>query len=133
MTNYSESGEIVYSDVNIDLGKGSSYELLYDEDAIRRAILNIISTRRGSRPFRRDFGSNLMEILFDPLDEITARRIRTMLMNDIAAYETRVVLQEVEVLLDHELDGYYVNLVGYMPKLNNRMFSFNFNLRRNVS
>jgi len=128
-----ESGEIVYSDVNLDLGQASNYELLYNEDAIKRSILNIISTKKGSRPFRRDFGSNIMELLFDPLDNLTAQRLSRYLKRDILAHENRVVLEQVEVIPDFELDAYYVNIVGYMPRLNNRAFSFNFNLNRKVA
>ena len=125
--------DIIYSDVNIALGQSSSYELLFNEEAIQRAIINIINTRRGSRPFRRRFGSSLMDMLFEPLDEITARLIRTRLMEDIAAHETRVVLDRVEVLTDTENDAYYVEIAGWMPKLESRRFNFNFNLQRRSS
>ena len=124
--------DIIYSDVNVELGQSSSYELLFNEEAIQRAILNIITTRRASRPFRRNFGSNLMDLLFDPLDEVTARLIRVRLMEDIQRYETRVVLEQVEVLTDSENDAYYVEISGYMPRLSNRAFNFNFNLRRSA-
>lgn len=126
-------GEIIYSDVNLDLGAASSYELLYNGDAVMRSILTILTTRRGTRPFRRTFGSSLMELLFDPLDDVTAKRIRTQLLRDIAANEPRVAIQEVEVLPDNGIDGYYINIVGWMVRLNNQPLSFNFNLKRKVS
>lgn len=126
-------GEIIYSDVNLDLGSTSSYELLYNEQAVVRSILNILGTNKGTRPFRRNFGASLLEILFDPLDEITAKRLRLRLMQDILQYEPRVTVQDVEVVPDYDLDAYYVNVTGWMVRLNNRPLTFNFNLRRNQS
>lgn len=129
MTTYNNEGEVIYSDVNLALGAASSYELLTNEDAVMRAILNILETRRGTRPFRRTFGSSLMELLFDPLDDITARRIRTKLLRDIAENEPRVRLENIEVIPDHERDAYYVNIVGWIVRLD-KPLSFNFNLKR---
>lgn len=125
--------DVVYSDVNIDLGTRSPYELLFNEQAVQRSIINIISTRRGSRPFRRAFGSNLLELVFDPLDDITAMRIQTQLQEEILRYEQRVVLEKVEVLPDYTADAFYVGITGWMPELENRRFEFNFNLQRNAS
>lgn len=133
MTTYNVDGEIVYSDVNVDLGTTSQYELLYNEDAIRRSLLNILLTVKGSRPFRRSFGSNLMALLFDPLDVVTAKRIRTQLMTDIVRHEPRIILDDVEVIPDYSNDCYYVNVVGRMLRLDNKSLSLNFNLKRKVS
>lgn len=126
-------GEVIYSDVNLDLGSSSPYELLYNQEAVMRAILNVLTTRKGTRPFRRRMGSSLMEMLWEPLDEITAKRIRLQLMDDITTYENRVVIQDVEVIPDYELDAYYVNIVGWLVRLENQQVNFNFNLKRKVS
>lgn len=133
MISISPQGEIIYSDVNIQLGTTSSYELLYNEDCIRSSILNILSTRKGSRPFRRNFGSNVLDLVFDPLDEITAKRIQLRLKTDILAYETRIQITELEVLPDYEQDSYYVSIVGVMPALANRSVNLNFNINRSAS
>ncbi len=133
MASISPNGEVIYSDVNIALGGRSNYELVLNENAVQQSIINIITTRKGSRPFRRDFGSNLMDLVFDPLDEVTARRMRNQLLNEIAAQEPRVVIEDVEVVPDYDNDQYYVNISGWMPQLENARIDFNFNMRRNIS
>lgn len=122
--------EVVYSDVNVELGRTSSYELVYNEDAIKTSILSIIRTRRGSRPFRRNFGSGILDMLFDPIDNVTAMRIRTYLQEDIGANEPRLVLSLIEVLPDYDNQTYFVNIEGSIPRLENRKFDFTFNLKR---
>jgi len=133
MASISPEGEVVYSDVNISLGTRSNYELVLNEQAVQQSIINIITTRKGSRPFRRDFGSNLLDLVFDPLDDVTARRMRNQLMNEIAAQEPRVVIEAVEVIPDYDNDMYYLNISGWMPQLENARVDFNFNLRRNIT
>ena len=133
MASISPNGEVIYSDVNIALGGRSNYELVLNENAVQQSIINIITTRKGSRPFRRDFGSNLMDLVFDPLDEVTARRMRNQLLNEIAAQEPRVVIEDVGVVPDYDNDQYYVNISGWMPQLENARIDFNFNMRRNIS
>jgi phage baseplate assembly protein W len=125
--------DIIYSDVNVDLGTRSPYELVYNEDAIKNSILTIIGTRRGSRPFRRTFGSSVLDLIFDPLDEITAMRIQSRLQDEILRYETRVAIERIEVLPDYNQDAFYVSIAGWMPELENRRFDFNFNLNRSSS
>lgn len=127
-----DNEDVVYSDVNIDLGTGSSYELVYNEEAVMKSLLNILRTRKGTRPFRRTFGGSLEEMLWDPLDDITAKRIKLRLTQDIAKEEPRISIQQIEVIPDHNLDAYYVNISGWLVRLN-RPLNFNFNLSRNQS
>lgn len=133
VSNLPATGEVVFSDVNINLGQTSSYELLYNEEAVMGAILNILRTRKGTRPFRRDFGSNLLDYVFDPLDNATAMVMKMSITQDIAAYEPRVVIETVEVIPNYDLDAFYVSIVGTLPRLSNRRFDLNFNLPRNKS
>jgi len=51
-----------YKDININITK--SYD--YDYDAIIDCVENILSTRKGTVPLKRDFGIDLEKYLFDP-------------------------------------------------------------------
>jgi phage baseplate assembly protein W len=121
---------IVYSDVNQALGTSSPYELLYNEDAIKQSILTILGTRRKSRVCRRAFGYSIEELLFEPLDNVTAILLRTRIQDAIGKEETRVVLDSVEVLADYDNDQYYTAIIGHIPRLANKSFNLNFNLKR---
>ena len=126
-------GEIIYSDVNINLGTTSNYELVYNEQAVMNSLLNILRTHKGTRPFRRGFGGSLEEMLWDPLDDITAKRIRLHLQQNVLALEPRISVQLLEVIPDHDQDAYYNNINGWLVRLNNQPFNLTFNLNRNQS
>ena len=46
--------------------------LLKDENAIKRALLNLFSYRKGEKFFNSSFGSGIPDLLFEPFDFATA-------------------------------------------------------------
>ena len=70
---------------------------LKNENAIARAVRNIVSTTPGEKFFDPDFGSNVSEILFENVDDITAVSIQDEIRNCLNNYEPRVDLVNVDV------------------------------------
>ena len=70
---------------------------LKNENAIARAVRNIVSTTPGEKFFDPDFGSSVGEILFENVDEISAVSIQDEIKNCLGNYEPRVELIEVNV------------------------------------
>ena len=70
---------------------------LKNENAIARAVRNIVLTTPGEKFFDPDFGSNIGEILFENVDEITAVSIQDEIRNCLNNYEPRVDLVDVNV------------------------------------
>ena len=70
---------------------------LKNENAIARAVRNIVSTTPGEKFFDPDFGSSVGEILFENVDEISAVSIQDEIRNCLGNYEPRVELIEVDV------------------------------------
>jgi len=70
---------------------------LKNENAIARAVRNIVLTTPGEKFFDPDFGSNIGEILFENVDEITAVSIQDEIRNCLKNYEPRVDLTDVVV------------------------------------
>ena len=70
---------------------------LKNENAIARAVRNIVSTTPGEKLFDPDFGSSVSEILFENVDDITAVSIEDEIKNCLANYEPRVELIDVNV------------------------------------
>ena len=71
---------------------------LKNENAIARAVRNIVSTTPGEKFFDPDFGSSVGEILFENVDEISAVSIQDEIRNCLGNYEPRVELIEVCLL-----------------------------------
>ena len=70
---------------------------LKNENAIARAVRNIVSTTPGEKFFDPDFGSSVSEILFENVDDITAISIKDEIKNCLQNYEPRVELIDVKV------------------------------------
>ena len=75
---------------------------LSNENAIARAVRNIVSTTPGEKFFDPDFGSSVGEILFENVDDITAVSIQDEIKNCLGNYEPRVEL--IDVFVDPNFD-----------------------------
>ena len=75
---------------------------LKNENAIARAVRNIVSTTPGEKFFNPEFGSSVGEILFENVDDITAVSIQDEIRNCLGNYEPRVEL--IDVFVDPNFD-----------------------------
>ena len=76
---------------------------LSNENAIARAVRNIVLTTPGEKFFDPDFGSNVSEILFENVDDITAISIEDEIKSSLKNYEPRVEL--INVTVDPNFDA----------------------------
>jgi phage baseplate assembly protein W len=79
-------------------------------DAVKRAIRNLVFTNFYERPFKSSIGSDIPNLLFDNVDIITASQIEAALIKLINSYEPRVVLKTVSVSADIDNHGFNVLL-----------------------
>ena len=70
---------------------------LKNENAIARAVRNIVSTTPGEKLFNPEFGSSVSEILFENVDDITAVSIKDEIKSCLDNYEPRVEIINVNV------------------------------------
>lgn len=68
-----------------------------NENAIARALRNLIFTLPGEKPFQPLIGSNVSGLLFENLDRITASSIKSEIEQTINNFEPRVSLSSVKV------------------------------------
>ena len=76
---------------------------LKNENAIARAVRNIVLTTPGEKFFDPDFGSSVGEILFENVDDITAISIQDEIKTCLGNYEPRVEL--IDVFVDPNFDA----------------------------
>jgi len=70
------------------------------EKAVRLALLNLIRTPIGSRPYNPNFGSRVFEYLFKPADPLTEDNLTEDLAYAIRTWEPRVDLISIETNME---------------------------------
>ncbi len=69
----------------------------YEED-IRQAIRIILTTDRGERVMRPEFGAGLNSFMFEPTSQTTIERVRTRVEEALTDWEPRIDVEEVKVV-----------------------------------
>ena len=107
-TNKSKRSNRIYSDLNLSFTKNPATKdvaRLFDVQAIKRAVKNIILTNKYERPFNSDFGCNLRGFLFENITEPLLVIIKDRVAMAIEKYEPRVTVEDVVVRDDQDKNG----------------------------
>lgn len=74
-------------------------ELTYPnlEDSVRQSIRVILLTRPGEQLMRPAFGAGLQRFLHEPGSLVTRRRIQDAIVESLASWEPRIIVDRVEV------------------------------------
>lgn len=84
--------DYVWSDVDSNIDPQNDGDAIIDTDviAIINSLNNIIKTAPGSRRMLPTFASTVYWLLFEPIDEITARKIAEGVLEAIEIWEDRI-------------------------------------------
>ena len=107
-TNKSKRSNRIYSDLNLSFTKNPATKdvaKLFDVQAIKRSVKNIILTNKYERPFNSDFGCNLRGFLFENITEPLFVIIKDRVAMAIEKYEPRVSVEDVVVREDVDKNG----------------------------
>tara|TARA_A100001015_G_scaffold22215_1_gene25240 strand:+ start:1320 stop:1751 length:432 start_codon:yes stop_codon:yes gene_type:complete len=99
-TNKSKRSNRIYSDLNLSFTKNPATKdvaKLFDVQAIKRSVKNIILTNKYERPFNSDFGCNLRGFLFENITEPLLVVIKDRISMAIEKFEPRVSVEDVFV------------------------------------
>lgn len=86
-----------------------------DEGAVKLALINLLRTPVGSRPFNGDFGTDLNRYLFEAADSITESELNEEIADSIRRFEPRAKLVAIESSIEAtelkiRIDYYIVNV-----------------------
>ena len=107
-TNKSKRSNRIYADLNLSFTKNPATKdvaRLFDVQAIKRAVKNIILTNKYERAFNSDFGCNLRGFLFENITEPLLVIIKDRVAMAIEKYEPRVSVEDVVVKEDIDKNG----------------------------
>ena len=97
--------------------------VLKDENAIKRALLNLFSYRKGEKFFDPTFGSGIPDLLFEPFDFATAGSIQSEIKTVIETYEPRVNVLGIDVDLNYDSNSYDIQVAYSIPNISAQVFT----------
>ena len=105
--------KLSFKDINITFKKHPvTGDLVVSKDAsaIKQAIVNLLLTNKGERPFKPDYGSDIRSYLFEPLDYGTAAQIELSIKNTIAKFEPRIAVRTMETYPNYDNNSFDVDM-----------------------
>jgi len=120
----------IYSDLNNNLDPTQ----IEDVNAVIQAIGNLLVTWKGERFFNPEIGSNVEDILFEPMSDDVAFELYSRLIESIQRDEPRVrILGNLsDVVPDYDNNKYDVTLVFEIQGLEGQQFEYNGDLARRL-
>lgn len=121
----------IYSDFDAELEIQQDGDILRDleEEAIRNSLINIINTRQGSRRMLPEFAINLMDLLFEPMDDTTAYEIGNRIFGSIELWDDRIIVENLDVHQDYDKGEYDITL-NFRLKTSRKVQTVNFILKQ---
>lgn len=80
----------------------NTLELVKAEEDIKQSLHILLSTTLGERVMRSDFGANLMQQVFEPMDAAFQAYVQSIISDAITNYEPRINLDSVDVFVENE-------------------------------
>jgi phage baseplate assembly protein W len=95
-----------------------------DEADIQLSLQILLATRKGERVMVPDYGCNLDEMLFEPMNTTFKTYIREMIKTAILYYEPRIDLSSIQVDDSRETEGVILIILNYTVRTTNSRFNF---------
>lgn len=122
---------VTYKDVNLFMERAARDEMVYQTKAVENSIMYILGTPKRQRLMRPTFGSYIHQLLFEPVDELTATKLSMEIYSAVSQWETRVSLPRSGIVVTPDkFNGVFqVNLNYEILELNNLQVAHNFKFR----
>ena len=104
-TNRSKRSVRIFSDLNLNFTRNPATKdvaKLYDIEAVKRSVRNLINTNEGERPFQPTLGSGIRALLFENMSPIIETLIKDRIKETIETYEPRAQL--TSILIEGDID-----------------------------
>ena len=108
-TNRSKRSVRIFSDLNLNFTRNPATKdvaKLYDIEAVKRSVRNLINTNEGERPFQPTLGSGIRALLFENMSPIIETLIKDRIAETINVYEPRALLTSILIQGDIDRNEY---------------------------
>lgn len=119
-----------YRDINQTTFKVKPY--VTDVNSVVQAVRNLISTREGERPFRPNYGINIVDYLFELMDVSAGLQLLSEVQDKLAIFEPRVTLdlQQSNAIPDEETNSFEISLFFTIEGFDGEIFNVTENVRQ---
>lgn len=107
----------------VGVDSAGKIEMSQYEADIKEAIWIILSTSRGERVMRPDFGCGIHDFVFASINTTTTGMIETSIREALTLWEPRVELIGVDVSTDRADEGKLLISIDYMVRSTNNEFN----------
>lgn len=121
-----------YSDIDFNFTRTpgrNDIALSYDEMSVIRSVRYLLLTRNFERPFQPNLGSKINDLLFEPVDPLTASSIRNEIESTIRNFEPRVTVNSISINANPDNNSYAVSLEFFIGN-NTQPTAINLTLER---
>lgn len=84
------------------IDENGQFKYAADDDSVREVIRNILLTRPGERLRRKHFGAGITDFIHQNNNVSTRTMMANVVQKAITQWETRVIVESVEVLPDQQ-------------------------------
>ena len=105
------TNDVVFSDLGLSMTAHPITKRLpvyKNDEAVKRAIKNIILTSRFERPYEPLYGCNIYDQLFENFDPIAEANLKADIEEAITNYEPRAIIEEVIVRANYDENELFV-------------------------
>ncbi len=107
----------------IKVNERGSISLSQDNEKIRESILIILSTAKGERVMRPDFGCDIHEFVFSVINLSTLTLIKSAIKEALLLWEPRIEVLSVETSTESINDGVLSISIDYNIRSTNNEFN----------
>lgn len=115
-----QTSQVVWLDVNTEIDINGKPDLVANVQAINNSLFNLFRCNIGARGpiFQPEYGTGLLNLLQEPIDYITANKIRMVLIQALQRWEPRIEVDQNRTRVDPNMTTaafevrVYYNIVG---------------------
>lgn len=107
----------IYADLDLRFNpqlSSKDVSFSYDEQAVIRSVRNLLMTKPYERLFNPELGSEIDDLLFEPVSPLTGNLIKNEVIRTINNYEPRAVIASIDVNVYPDQNSYSVSLFLYI-------------------
>lgn len=103
---------LLYTDISpeMDMSWNRDVAKTVGNRAVKNALIGIVMTRKGSKPFNPEFGCDISDQLFENMSPLTANTLEQVITSAIRKFEPRVLELAVGVTSQYDSNAVVVNI-----------------------